>query len=73
MTGTVGESAAVPEYPQVSTGQKIIALHKNRAKFSVIIPKKLLTYSRVTAILIKRVCESTGVLCDEAGDCSEMR
>ena len=56
--------------PGFDRKEKIIALHKNRANFSVIIPKKLLTYSRVTAILIKRVCESTGVLCDEAGDCS---
>ena len=50
-----------------------VALHKLIEKFSAKKTKFFLTYRVWTAILTERVCESTGVLCEEAGDCSRLR
>ena len=50
-----------------------VAVHKKQEKFSPEIPKFFLTSEGGTAILAKRLCESRGVLCEEAGDCSGIR
>lgn len=50
-----------------------VSLHKKQVKIFCKNTKFLLTQSGILGILIERVCWRTGVLCDEAGDCSVSR
>ena len=46
---------------------------KFREKFLTKILNLCLTYGECSVTIPERVCESTGVLCEEAGDCSGVR